>query len=1093
MKKLLLFLSILLIPLSVRSASAPTNLAAGTVINKTTLLTWDINPLDTQWFIYLNGIQTFTPTKTMVGLSGTARYAYPLTNVSMDFTTFINMKAVQSGGTSGFSVGISVSAQSPTQFISVSPMPGVVFNVAGILAVSGTTNVTLTGGVSTSITSVAPGVSITVNNTNVAGSAVPVSGTGLVNIQTKLDALSVALASLTVNQGTPGNLAWPVHDTQTANVAGNFYVGVSASALPTGGSTSALQTTINNTLLNMYAVLTWTATTYYDKLTTTGQSSYNSLTTIAGAVTGGAFNVNTHSVGITNTVNVAQTGSPWGVDARGSSVTANIIGGVAGISVTASQGSPGSLAWFMHDTQTSNVNIVSAATGLAVNVSNTVNVAQTGSPWGVDARGSSVTANITGGVAGISVTVASLPSAATAVSVIAGVSGISVTAYSLDNTGVNVYGSTSSSSGALTVSPYYIPSARSASGAISATQTTSVTSITNCAVEIDMTGLSAVNMQFTGFGTASLTPQMTLDGTNWIAVNPIQIIGGNPAAVPVNSITASGIYTINLPGTLKFRVVCSSFTSGPIVTTLRATVGRGFLNSDLIGVNVTSTDKQGDNGYALVVNSRLYNSTADGSGATWNRVRSNLLNASMPWTISPTTGISAIYGVGASSDLPISAHVDGSGNTNLAMGLYEVQGLTISASSLGTGTLATTSYGINVNAQIYGTIAGAPNRMTGFALNSNTAISGNGLETASGIFGFTGSSFAPIAGIIDTGGNTGLAIYQNSTFTANSNVMTKVGLYTGNGFSLNAKLMDGTTMAGVVGLPTSSVMNGFNSGAGAMVPISSIIEPTGNTGVAVSAANTGGLASNISQVAGSNISNTIGSTAGKIPIDIFTSIGGGVGGTTIGSSNISVNGLGLNTTSAIYAFNGTTASIIGSYPQVTDTAAIKGLMVSPMGVTNTYSASFSGTVVTPTATDIFTITGSATHTVTIYRVFVSGQATSISSLHLLFAKRSSADSSGTSTSTTAVPMDSSNRAATATLLAYTVNPTLGTLVGYIGSWTQGLPSSIESGSLPFMWPTANGMQPCTLRGTGEQLTVFAAGGIIPVGSAMDFWVEWSEF
>src|SRR5204863_4895248 len=96
----------------------------------------------------------------------------------------------------------------------------------------------------------------------------------------------------------------------------------------------------------------------------------------------------------------------------------------------------------------------------------------------------------------------------------------------------------------------------------------------------------------------------------------------------------------------------------------------------------------------------------------------------------------------------------------------------------------------------------------------------------------------------------------------------------------------------------------------------------------------------------------------------------------------------------------------------------------------TYGASITGLVVAASATDIFAITGSATKIVRITRLRISGVRTTGTDTDIQLIKRSTANTGGTSTNPTKVAYDSNDPASTATINAYTANPTgLGTAIG----------------------------------------------------------------
>ena len=162
----------------------------------------------------------------------------------------------------------------------------------------------------------------------------------------------------------------------------------------------------------------------------------------------------------------------------------------------------------------------------------------------------------------------------------------------------------------------------------------------------------------------------------------------------------------------------------------------------------------------------------------------------------------------------------------------------------------------------------------------------------------------------------------------------------------------------------------------------------------------------------------------------------------------------------------------------------------------TYAAGVSGLVCPAAATDIFTITGSASKTIKVIKFHVDGTTTAGSgaSVNFSLVKRSTADSAGTSTTMTNVPFDSANAAATATVRAYTANPTLGTSVGAIVSDRLNVPTvgaSGAGGGNPRWEFGYEDTQPIVLRGTSEQLCANFGGATItnPVFSC---FVQWTE-
>lgn len=163
----------------------------------------------------------------------------------------------------------------------------------------------------------------------------------------------------------------------------------------------------------------------------------------------------------------------------------------------------------------------------------------------------------------------------------------------------------------------------------------------------------------------------------------------------------------------------------------------------------------------------------------------------------------------------------------------------------------------------------------------------------------------------------------------------------------------------------------------------------------------------------------------------------------------------------------------------------------------------SGGFVTPAAatTDLFTFTGSGTKVVYIDRIELgySGDYGALNGTQVFLVKRSTAGSGGTSTTATSVPLDSNSSAATATgLKSFTVNPTVGTLVGNIKTGVV-MPNSSNGGAslsvfgtIPLFDAVAN-HGPIVLRSTSEQIAInfngVIPGATTPRLSCTVFWRE----
>lgn len=165
-------------------------------------------------------------------------------------------------------------------------------------------------------------------------------------------------------------------------------------------------------------------------------------------------------------------------------------------------------------------------------------------------------------------------------------------------------------------------------------------------------------------------------------------------------------------------------------------------------------------------------------------------------------------------------------------------------------------------------------------------------------------------------------------------------------------------------------------------------------------------------------------------------------------------------------------------------------VVAEPNTKTTYAAGLVGVAPAVAATDVFTITGSGTKTVRVRRMAVSGIATAAGAYVFQLLKRSTANSAGTSTSAVRVPLDSGYGAATATVLGYTANPTVGTEVGIVS--VKRATVTTAAGAIPqVIWEFDFTEHPVVLRGIAEVLAL-SLNGVTMTGGALDCYVEWTE-
>lgn len=170
------------------------------------------------------------------------------------------------------------------------------------------------------------------------------------------------------------------------------------------------------------------------------------------------------------------------------------------------------------------------------------------------------------------------------------------------------------------------------------------------------------------------------------------------------------------------------------------------------------------------------------------------------------------------------------------------------------------------------------------------------------------------------------------------------------------------------------------------------------------------------------------------------------------------------------------------------------------GVKRTYRASTNTTVVAAASTQpFFILQGSATKTIIVQRVYISGATlTAVQYLAYQARKHSTAITGGTATTLTQTPLDSTYGAGTSNLCqVYTAAPTAGTLVGTVSEKrTLGQATTAAASGIPdvieFDFRTLGG------EGHGVYLRGISEGFSIGFGTApatavtLSLSVEWTE-
>lgn len=170
----------------------------------------------------------------------------------------------------------------------------------------------------------------------------------------------------------------------------------------------------------------------------------------------------------------------------------------------------------------------------------------------------------------------------------------------------------------------------------------------------------------------------------------------------------------------------------------------------------------------------------------------------------------------------------------------------------------------------------------------------------------------------------------------------------------------------------------------------------------------------------------------------------------------------------------------------------------------TFSAPFIGLVPAASATDVICLAGSATKTIAVQQIKLSGSAGTLVTLPITLVRRASADTGGTPASTTANPAntigkrDTANATATATPVSYTANPTIGdSSPTYIDSASLTLPvtsAGVVTVPLAFNYFFENSqlLQPPILKGIAQQLCLnFNAVSI--TSGVLNGVITWTEY
>lgn len=175
--------------------------------------------------------------------------------------------------------------------------------------------------------------------------------------------------------------------------------------------------------------------------------------------------------------------------------------------------------------------------------------------------------------------------------------------------------------------------------------------------------------------------------------------------------------------------------------------------------------------------------------------------------------------------------------------------------------------------------------------------------------------------------------------------------------------------------------------------------------------------------------------------------------------------------------------------------ALTPSFASPPYQRPTFGVGVAGLVIPQTgAMDAVCISGSATKTIRIKRIQISGTDATAQTVAVTVVKRSTVNSGGTSTAPTIGALDSTNAAATAAVKAYTVAPTPGTAVATLRAQSIALPAAATAVSPAVTWAfdPSDMSQEIVLRGVAESACLNFPAAFTTAGPTVNVDLTWSE-
>lgn len=663
-------------------------------------------------------------------------------------------------------------------------------------------------------------------------------------------------------------------------------------------------------------------------------------------------------------------------------------------------------------------------------------------------------------------------------------------------------------------------------------------------VSLALTDESAGTIQILGTWAGTITFEGTIDGTNFSPINAVS----SSTSSPQTTTTVNGLYRLTPASFSAFRVNMTAFTSGTATISMRATKGVGgtFANQILpVKIDQTTngttnrvnigTDGQVATNGTIFAFSTLNSTTAQlASTSTFTGTIESILNQQSYSILffsdqNSTITIKQYIDVGGTKLISNLTYTYIAGSTNFARsGVANGNYIQVTVQNTGGSTTTTlqldTAFGTIPSATPLNNSPSAINEINGTVISTGIGASDAGTQrhvlvneqvqdlyftgqsaqtatiqniipstssaSATDVTGFSSGSIQ----IISTG-TAGTFIFEGANDTPTSANYVTIPVW-------NSTIQTGTPITSAITASASAIIYVFPINYRYIrVRIATTI--TGGSIQAFSTikrANFTGSALQIAQATAGNLNATIG--GGTLPtvttvgtVSTITNTGQltpGVSATNLGKARNAVigatdTGVGVLTlrNDALVAF-GTN----GSYNTPTTDKYGNILVKDQTRHKRTYSLAFTVAPVA-TATDIFQIIGSATTTVSINKINISGTQTTGGQTTVTIAKRSTANTGGTSTSSTMVVHDSTDASATSVGTIYTANPTTGTPVGNLRIFSLPLATATSTTNNIVQLDFGERGKPIILNGVAQAL-VIALGGVTLAGGSINVWIEFTE-